>query len=97
MNKEIAKEDLMIMPCIPGTATRTFHSAAGPIRSVADMKGKKYRATSAGPTVEAATVMGAKPSVIPWTECFTGMESGVFDVWDAPPRLVYEHKFHEVG
>ncbi len=97
MNKEIAEYDLMIMPNVPQSGTRAFHSSAGPIHSVADMEGLKYRCVTTGLPAESAAAMGAKPSVIPWTEAFTAMESGVFEVWDAPPRLVYDYKFHEIG
>lgn len=68
-----------------------------PIRSLADMRGLKFRVPTATLYTEMAKALGAKPVAMSLGEVYTSMETGVIEAMEGSPDSVYRAKYHEVG
>jgi len=71
-------------------------SANTPIRTPADLKGKKMRIQSSKVLEEQMRTLGALPQVIPFSEVYQSLQTGVVDGTENPISNVYTQKMHEV-
>jgi C4-dicarboxylate-binding protein DctP len=71
-------------------------SANTPIRTPADLKGKKMRIQSSKVLEEEYRALGALPQVMAFSEVYQALQTGVVDGTDNPHSNLYTQKMHEV-
>ena len=71
-------------------------SANTPIRTPADLKGKKMRIQSSKVFEEQFRTLGALPQVMAFSEVYQALQTGVVDGTDNPHSKLYTQKMHEV-
>jgi C4-dicarboxylate-binding protein DctP len=71
-------------------------SANTPIRTPADLKGKKMRIQSSKVLEEQYRTIGAIPQVMAFSEVYQALQTGVVDGTDNPHSNLYTQKMHEV-
>ena len=71
-------------------------SANTPIRTPADLKGKKMRMQSSKVLEEEYRALGAIPQVLAFSEVYQALQTGVVDGTDNPHSNLYTQKMHEV-
>jgi len=67
-----------------------------PIRSPADLKGKKLRIQSSRVLEEEVRALGALPLVMAFSEVYQALQTGVVDGTENPISNLYTQKMHEV-
>lgn len=72
------KTDMKIMN-FHGGAERNFITSKRPIKSINDFKGLKIRSVEADYSIKWLNALGAVPEVVPFTEVYTALQSGVVD------------------
>lgn len=74
---------------ISAMAARTPRSTTAnkPIRTLADWKGVKIRIPEWGGGVEAFSTLGCTPVTLPFSEVFTGLQTGMLDAQENPISL----------
>jgi len=75
---------------------RHFTNDVRPIHTPADMKGLKIRVQENPLFVNMVNGLGANPTPIAWTECYTALQSGVVDGEENPISTINFAKFQEV-
>ena len=71
-------------------------SANTPIKSPADLKGKKMRIQSSKVLEEQFRTLGALPQVMAFSEVYQALQTGVVDGTDNPHSNLFTQKMHEV-
>jgi C4-dicarboxylate-binding protein DctP len=71
-------------------------SANTPIKTPADLKGKKMRIQSSKVLEEQYRTLGAIPQVMAFSEVYQALQTGVVDGTDNPHSNLYTQKMHEV-
>ena len=71
-------------------------SAKFPIKTPADMKGKKFRIQSSKVLEEQMRALGALPQVMAFSEVYQALDTGVVDGTENPPSNMYTQKMYEV-
>ena len=71
-------------------------SANTPIRSPADLKGKKLRIQSSKVLEEEVRTIGGLPQVMAFSEVYQALQTGVVDGTENPHSNMYTQKMHEV-
>ena len=71
-------------------------SANTPIKSPADMKGKKFRIQSSKVLEEEIRALGGLPQVMAFSEVYQALQTGVVDGTENPISNLYTQKMHEV-
>jgi len=71
-------------------------SANTPIRTPADLKGKKMRIQSSKVLEEEMRTLGAIPQVMAFSEVYQALQTGVVDGTENPISNLYTQKMHEV-
>ena len=71
-------------------------SANTPIRTPADLKGKKMRIQSSKVLEEQFRTLGALPQVMAFSEVYQALQTGVVDGTDNPHSNLFTQKMHEV-
>ena len=71
-------------------------SANTPIKSAADMKGKKFRIQSSKVLEEEIRSVGGIPQVMAFSEVYQALQTGVVDGTENPHSNLYTQKMHEV-
>lgn len=71
-------------------------SAKFPIKSPADMKGKKFRIQSSKVLEEQMRALGALPQVMAFSEVYQALDTGVVDGTENPHSNMFTQKMHEV-
>jgi len=71
-------------------------SANTPIRTPADLKGKKMRIQSSKVLEEQYRTLGAIPQVMAFSEVYQALQTGVVDGTENPHSNLYTQKMHEV-
>jgi C4-dicarboxylate-binding protein DctP len=71
-------------------------SANTPLKTVADYKGKKMRIQSSKVLEEQMRTLGAIPQVMPFSEVYQALDTGVVDGTENPLSNFYTQKMHEV-
>lgn len=67
-----------------------------PILKPADIKGMKIRIQSSKVIDARTRIVGALPQVMPWSEIYQGLQTGVVDGQENPPSIVSTAKLFEV-
>lgn len=68
-----------------------------PITKVADCKNIKMRSPEAKIYMDTFTLLGMKPTPIPWGEVYTAMQTKVVDAMETPPETIYKQGFYKLG
>jgi tripartite ATP-independent transporter DctP family solute receptor len=68
-----------------------------PIRTLADIAGKKIRVPNNVNFVRSFTALGAAPTPMALAEVFTSIQQGTIDGLENPYSDIFANKFHEVG
>lgn len=71
-------------------------SANTPIKTPADLKGKKLRIQSSKVLEEEIRALGALPQVMAFSEAYQALQTGVVDGTENPHSNMYTQKMHEV-
>jgi C4-dicarboxylate-binding protein DctP len=71
-------------------------SANVPIRTPADLKGKKMRIQSSKVLEEQMRALGSIPQVMAFSEVYQALQTGVVDGTENPMSNLYTQKMHEV-
>ncbi|WP_295428643.1 TRAP transporter substrate-binding protein [uncultured Thiodictyon sp.] len=71
-------------------------SARSPIKTPADMKGKKFRIQSSKVLEEQMRALGALPQVMAFSEVYQALDTGVVDGTENPPSNMFTQKMYEV-
>jgi C4-dicarboxylate-binding protein DctP len=71
-------------------------SANSPIKTPADLKGKKMRIQSSKVLEEQMRALGAMPQVMAFSEVYQALQTGVVDGTENPISNLYTQKMHEV-
>ena len=71
-------------------------SANTPIKTPADLKGKKMRIQSSKVLEEEMRALGAMPQVMAFSEVYQALQTGVVDGTENPISNLYTQKMHEV-
>ena len=71
-------------------------SANNPIKTPADLKGKKMRIQSSKVLEEEMRALGALPQVMAFSEVYQALQTGVVDGTENPISNLYTQKMHEV-
>jgi C4-dicarboxylate-binding protein DctP len=71
-------------------------SANKPLKAVADFKGLKMRVQSSKVLEAQMRALGAIPQVMPFSEVYQGLQTGVVDGTENPPSNMYTQKMFEV-
>ncbi len=71
-------------------------SANSPIKTPADLKGKKMRIQSSKVLEEQMRALGALPQVMAFSEVYQALQTGVVDGTENPISNLYTQKMHEV-
>lgn len=95
-NKDLAKFNMMNLSHVGMMGGSHVYSAAGPIQSLADFKGKLFRAKSPGIEVKWMQLLGAKATVMPFAELYGALEQNVVDLMHNPARDAIGDNFYEV-
>jgi len=70
--------------------------AKKPIRTLADLKGMKFRVKASPIMVELVKALGGSPTPVPWPELYTALKTGVVDGAEGPPKIMYDNHMNEV-
>ena len=65
------------------------------VHKPADLKGMKIRVPESKMIFAMMSSLGANPTVIPWTELYTSMQTGVADGWEGEANSAVDVKLHE--
>jgi len=96
-NEALEQHRVKVLPYVGGDGAAAFYSTSGPIHSPADCKGKVFRSFTPGVETEWMEALGAKAVVIPWSELYTAMETGMVDLMHNPPTYAIDIGFSEVA
>lgn len=77
------------------SGSRNFYSTH-PIRSPADMIGKKYRVMQDPVAMDLVQAFGGSPTPIPWGELYTALKQGVVDGAENNPPSIVSSRHSEV-
>ena len=67
------------------------------ITSLEDIKGLNMRMPSLKTYFETWKALGAKPTVIPWSEAFLALKKGIVEAMDSPLGSIYGMKFYQAA
>lgn len=68
-----------------------------PINSIEDLKGKKIRVPNSVAQIKGYESLGATPTPMNLSECYTALQQGVIDGVENPIDVIYAQKHHEVA
>ncbi|MHC1691774.1 MAG: TRAP transporter substrate-binding protein [Sphaerochaetaceae bacterium] len=68
-----------------------------PIYKIADFKGIKFRSPGLDNYLTMFNLLGAKPTVIPWGETFSGFQTGIVDGMETTTEAIYTQSFYTLG
>ncbi|MFX0201677.1 MAG: TRAP transporter substrate-binding protein [Candidatus Hodarchaeota archaeon] len=75
---------------------RVTMTSKRPIEKVENFQGLKIRVPEDKVLVRTFELLGAKPTVIPWGEVYTALQTGLVEAMEATPPGIYSMKFYEV-
>jgi tripartite ATP-independent transporter DctP family solute receptor len=67
-----------------------------PIQTADDLKGLKIRLPEDKVLVRTFELLGANPTVIPWGEVYTSLQTGLVEGMESTPPGIYSMKFYEI-
>ncbi|MDK2860476.1 MAG: TRAP-type transport system periplasmic protein [Sphaerochaeta sp.] len=68
-----------------------------PINSISDFKGIKFRSPGYDNYLAMFELLGAKPTVIPWGETYSSMQTGIVDGMETTTEAIYSQGFYTLG
>lgn len=68
-----------------------------PIYTIADLNGLKIRVPENTTYLDTFKALGANPTAMASTECFTGLQQGTIDGLENPITAMYSYKFYEAA
>lgn len=68
-----------------------------PIRQISDFKGVKFRSPGLDNYLEMFELLGANPTVIPWGDTYSGMQTGIVDGMETTTEAIYSQSFYNLG
>src|SRR5690606_16503571 len=78
------------------SGSRNFY-ASFPVRTPADLRGRKVRVMSDAVAMDAIQAMGGAATPIPWGELYTSLQQGVVDAAENNPPTLVSSRHYEVG
>jgi TRAP-type C4-dicarboxylate transport system substrate-binding protein len=93
VKSELAKYNIKTISAMG--ASETYIMSKQPIRTLAELKGKKIAAT--GVQAQVVTALGGVPVTMGPTDQYTSLDKGTIDGIAAPLAAVGDFKFYEVG
>lgn len=82
---------------LTGGGTRNLSSNVGPIVEPADLEGVKMRVTGSRLDAEMWQAAGALTTSLPWTEIYTGMQTGVVGAFESTISGYFSSRLYEVA
>ena len=76
---------------------RQVYTSKKVVHKPADMKGLKIRVPESKLIFNMFASFGANPVVVPWTELYTSMQTGVADGWEGEPNSALDQKLEETA
>lgn len=89
-------EDAGFHPLMYNLRSPRILTSNTPVKTPADMRGKKIRITNNPLQVSAWSAAGASTTMIALNEVFTALSSGVVDMQENPYDMIYNNSFYEV-
>jgi TRAP-type transport system periplasmic protein len=80
-----------------GGGTRNLSTAQGPVTEPADMQGVRMRVTGSRLDAETWQAVGALTTSLPWTEIYTGVQTGVVGAFESTISGYYGSRLYEVA
>ncbi len=80
-----------------GGGTRNLSTAAGPVTSPDDLRGVRMRVTGSQLDAEMWQAAGALTTSLPWTEVYTGVQTGVVGAFESTISGYYGGRLYEVA
>ncbi len=68
-----------------------------PVASVKDLEGRKFRLANIRAYVETWKALGMKPTILPWSESYLALKTGVVDGMDSSFSSVFPEKFYQAA
>jgi tripartite ATP-independent transporter DctP family solute receptor len=68
-----------------------------PVTSLKDLEGRKFRLANIKAYVETWKALGMKPTILPWSESYLSLKTGVVDGMDSPFSSVFPEKFYQAA
>lgn len=78
------------------SGSRNFYSGF-PVRTPADLRGRKVRVMSDAVAMDAIQAMGGAATPIPWGELYTSLQQGVVDAAENNPPTLLSSRHYEVS
>jgi TRAP-type transport system periplasmic protein len=96
--QEVADADVGLrLLAFTGGGTRNLSTAQGPVTEPADMEGVRMRVTGARLDAETWQAVGALTTSLPWTEIYTGVQTGVVSAFESTISGYYGSRLYEVA
>ena len=76
---------------------RQLYTSKKAVHKPADLKGMKIRAPESKMIFNMLSYFGANPVVVPWTELYTSMQTGVAEGWEGEPNSAVDVKLYETA
>ena len=96
-NDKIAEDQLGIVPLGWGWNGVRNMCTNDPLTSLADCKNYKLRSPGADIYINTFKLLGMSPTIIPWGDCYTAMQSGVVDGVETTTEAIYTQGFAALG
>lgn len=96
INAEGRRNGFHVPACGISQGFRAHTTSVRPIRRPEDFRGLKLRISPQEPYVITASVLGANPQEIPFSEVYQAAKTGVIDGQDNAPSNLWEMRIHEV-
>lgn len=77
--------------------SRSFYTKDGPVRSPADLKGKKIRVLPSRAAIEMVDALGGSATPVSFAELYTGLQQGVVDGAENNPPSYYLNRHFEAA
>ncbi|WP_447555609.1 TRAP transporter substrate-binding protein [Vreelandella sp. EE22] len=82
---------------LTGGGTRNLSSNVGPITEPSDLEGVKMRVTGSRLDADMWQTYGALTTSLPWTEIYTGMQTGVVGAFESTISGYFSSRLYEVA
>ncbi len=96
INAEGRRNGFHVPACGISQGFRAHTTSVRPIRGPEDFRGLKLRVSPQLPYVITASVLGANPQEVPFSEVYQAARTGVIDGQDNAPSNLWEMRIHEV-
>src|SRR5690606_34296260 len=77
--------------------SRSFYTTNEPIKTPADLKGKKIRVLNSPTAVKTVQALGGAATPVAWGELYTALQQGVVDGAENNPPSYYLSRHYEIS